>query len=107
MGVPLEPHGPTGTGAPRTVHEPLVWFEHQPAPLRRSGSAWVESTGSIPLRRWSHVAATYDGATARFYINGQPARAAALTHAGNNATNSLSLGGQRDQVNIADLFAGG
>lgn len=86
-----------------------LWFGLSSNRLRfaRSGGAHVESTGTVPLRRWTHVAATYNGSTARFYIDGLPAGAATLAHAGNNCTNVLSFGGQHDVVDFVDLFAGG
>ena len=86
-----------------------LWFGLNSNRLRfaRSGGTYVESTGAVPLRRWTHVAATYDGATARFYINGVLSGSAPLAHAGNNSTNRLSFGGQHDIVHLADLFAFG
>lgn len=86
-----------------------LWFGLSSNRLRfaRSGGAWVESAQTVPLRRWSHVAATYDGLTARFYLNGEPAGQAPLSHAGNGCTNVLSLGGQRDFTTFGDLFAAG
>ncbi len=35
-----------------------------------NGSPAIESNSGVPLNEWFHVAATYDGATMRMYING-------------------------------------
>jgi hypothetical protein len=75
--------------------------------LYRSGGTAADSDGTILRYRWTHVAATYDGSFARFYINGVIAGTKALGHAGNNCTNRLSLGGQYDVLNLGDVFAGG
>lgn len=73
----------------------------------RSGGTFADSDGTVVAGRWTHVAATYDGTTARFYINGAPAGTKGLANAGNNSTNTLSLGGQHDLLNLGDIFAGG
>ncbi len=70
----------------------------------RSGGTFADSTGTLVPFRWTHVGVTYDGATARFYINGAAAGSAALANAGNNSTNGLTIGGQRDQ-NLLGSFA--
>jgi len=44
-----------------------LWREHAPW-------TWVIDTsanGAVPLNAWSHIAATYDGAKVRLYVNGQ------------------------------------
>lgn len=73
----------------------------------RSGGTSADSDGTLVPNRWTHVAATYDGTTARFYINGALAGTKGLANAGNNCTNSLSLGGEHDLLGLGDIFAGG
>jgi hypothetical protein len=73
----------------------------------RSGGTFAESDGTVAVRRWTHVAATYDGSFVRFYINGVNSGTKSLANAGNNSTNGLSLGGQFHVLNLADVFAGG
>ncbi len=73
----------------------------------RSGGTFAESDGTLVANRWTHVAATYDGTTVRFYLNGAPAGTKGLANTGNNGTNSLSLGGQHDLLNAVDQLVGG
>lgn len=75
--------------------------------LYRSGGTSADSDGTLVANRWTHVAATYDGTTARFYINGNLAGTKGLANVGNNCTNSLSLGGEHDIVSLGDALAGG
>ncbi len=50
------------------------WFGFCPR-LRfyRSGAVYADSPMDVPAFQWTHVAATYDGFTVRFYIDGQQA----------------------------------
>ncbi len=86
-----------------------LWFGLNGNRLRfyRSGGTLADSDGTLTARRWTHVAVTYDGTTARFFIDGVNAGIKALANAGNNCTNSLSLGGQRDALNLGDVISGG
>ena len=55
-----------------------------------SGGSIEDGTTSIPAHTWTHVAVTYDGATVRYYINGQPDGTDA--NASGLATNDSPLG---------------
>ncbi|HEY4096235.1 MAG TPA: N,N-dimethylformamidase beta subunit family domain-containing protein, partial [Baekduia sp.] len=50
------------------------------------------STGT-PLNAWTHLAATYDGATLRLYVNGVQSASRALTGAIRTSTGALRIGG--------------
>jgi hypothetical protein len=56
-------------------------------PLDARGSA------SLPLNTWSHLAATYDGATLRLYVNGVQAGSRAISGSLLTSTGVLRIGG--------------
>lgn len=78
----------------------------------RSGGLpnFADSTAFLQAGRWTHVAVTYDGTTARFYVDGVAAGDAPLANAGANRSQALwlgddingglSLNGQLDEVRI-------
>jgi len=51
-----------------------------------------DSTQSVPMHRWTHVAASFDGTRVRFYIDGELAGDEALSHAGAGVNAELWLG---------------
>ena len=59
----------------------------------RSGGFAVLSEGDVPSGQWAHVAVSYDGSMARFYINGEGAGVLPLQHAGFSQTGPLRLAG--------------
>ncbi|HEX6154024.1 MAG TPA: LamG-like jellyroll fold domain-containing protein [Solirubrobacterales bacterium] len=50
-------------------------------------------TAALPLNAWSHIAATYDGTTLRFFVNGTQAGSKATTGAMPNTASPLRIGG--------------
>jgi chitodextrinase len=53
---------------------PMIWVDHISGHYRltmgNSISTYLDSGRTPALGRWQHVAATYDGTTARFYVDG-------------------------------------
>lgn len=69
------------------------WFGMCPRlRFHRSDGNFVESTAEIRKYRWTHVAVSYDGTTASFYVNGEPVGSAPLA-SGNLVAHDLSIGG--------------
>ena len=58
----------------------------------RSGGTFADSPTAIPYRKWSHVAASYDGTTVRFYVNGVAAGSSPLANAGTGGNHPVMLG---------------
>jgi Concanavalin A-like lectin/glucanases superfamily/Bacterial Ig domain len=50
-------------------------------------------TGPLPLNAWSHVAATYDGASLRLYVNGALVRTTSIAGALATSSGVLRIGG--------------
>jgi len=69
---------------------PMVYFNTGPSTNRHR---YLSGPGALPLNTWSHLAATYDGATLRLYING--AQVSSQSHTGSlvTSTGALRIGG--------------
>src|SRR4029077_9850703 len=63
----------------------------------------VYGTNALTANTWSHLAATYDGATMRLYVNGVQVASRAQTGAIATSTNPLQIGG--DSI-YGQYFAG-
>jgi hypothetical protein len=57
----------------------------------------------VPVNKWTHLAATYDGATLRVFVNGVQAGKAAMTGTLLKSANALSIGGS---VVLGEYFEG-
>ena len=64
----------------------------------------LSGTTATPLNAWTHLAATYDGATQRIYVNGVQAASRAQTGAMRVSTGALRIGGNNIWSN--EWFAG-
>jgi hypothetical protein len=53
----------------------------------------TRGTAAAPLNSWTHLAATYDGATLRLYVNGAQVSSRALTGALKSTSGVLTVGG--------------
>ena len=53
----------------------------------------VYAPAALPVNTWTHLAASYDGAQIRFYVNGTQVAAAAATGTYEQNTNPLWIGG--------------
>jgi hypothetical protein len=70
-----------------------------------SGLATAVSSTIIPTASWTHVAATFDGANLRLYVNGDTAGASIQIGTINSSTTGLYVGKNGPSVN--ELWVGG
>jgi hypothetical protein len=57
------------------------------------GDRSTPGTAALPLNTWSHLAATYDGAMLRLYVNGIQVGAQSMTGSIVGTSGALSIGG--------------
>jgi hypothetical protein len=67
-------------------------------------SSNVYGSGALPVNTWTHLAATYDGTTMNFYVNGVLASSRAQTGAIATSNGALSIGG--DSISSGQFWAG-
>lgn len=72
-----------------------------------NGTAWVTLTGpAVTLHEWAHLVGTYDGSTARFYVNGALVATTATPFAPNYSYN-LRLGAGATETIAGSFFLPG
>jgi hypothetical protein len=84
------------------------WFGICQNKLRfyRSGGLSADSTVTVPTGQWTHVAVTYDGTTAKFYIDGEFASSQLLGNAGTGNNDLITIGADFTEGDSEYPFAG-
>ncbi|HYI93670.1 MAG TPA: LamG-like jellyroll fold domain-containing protein [Bryobacteraceae bacterium] len=72
--------------ASNDTNRPGVW-------INTTSTQSVTGPAQIPVNTWIHLAATYDGATLRLYVNGAQASSRAVTQSMLVSTGPLQIGG--------------
>lgn len=83
------------------------WFGLCPGLRFYRGTNFAEVAVPIPAFKWTHVAVSYDGAVARFHVNGDYVGARSLGHAGSGKLRTLRVGHTGTPPGpIANVFRG-
>ena len=73
-----------------TGNGPMIWIDHLAGryylTLGGSTSTYLDSGRSPTVGQWEHIAATYDGSTARFYVGASRSRARVHRRVGSSNT---------------------
>jgi hypothetical protein len=103
-----------GTGIDQYYHLSINVDDHPNLFLKTgTGSVIVRPPSAtdpapIPQRTWAHLAGTWDGATARLYLNGVELTRLAMSVGGTlpKDTTPLILGGNGNNASVTELFPG-
>jgi hypothetical protein len=68
------------------------WLGFAPSLRFYRGTSFAEAPTPVTSNKWTHVAVSYDGAVARFYINGQDQGARPLSNTGAGKLRTLRVG---------------
>jgi hypothetical protein len=85
------------------------WFGFCPNLRFYRGTNYVEVSAPVVPFKWTHVAVTYDGVVARFYVNGEYVGARAVSHNGAGKLRPLLLGhddSHNEDIGPVDRFWG-
>lgn len=85
------------------------WLGFAPRLRFYRGTNYAEVSAVVPAFKWTHVAVSYDGALARFYVNGDLAGTRALANTGAGKLRKLRVahnGTNPNDFSAVDRFAG-
>ncbi|MEU7894219.1 LamG-like jellyroll fold domain-containing protein [Nonomuraea sp. NPDC049152] len=84
--LPSSNNASYGLYASNGIGNPSGW-------LYRGSVGAISATSPLPLDTWSHVAVTYDGTTARLYVDGNPAAETPMVGSLDESDGPLDIGG--------------
>ena len=71
-----------------------AWGDHPSGHVNPGTEQWTQAPASLPVNSWSHLALTYNGTTARLYVDGAQVSQAAISGGPIQAsTGALRIGG--------------
>jgi PKD repeat protein len=93
MNVIFKANGDPGSANPAYLLQGCSAASSAPSVYINGAPSNLAASSPLPLNTWSHIAATYDGATIRFFVNGLLVASRAQTGAIIASSDVLTIGG--------------
>jgi PKD repeat protein len=93
MNLIFKPNGDPGSQNPCYVLQGCTPTAQVPSLFVSPAASNLSAPSPLPINTWTHLAATYDGATLRLYVNGIQTASRAQTGTMSSSTDALTIGG--------------